>query len=243
VKNLNRLSLLAALLTLSVSVACADTISLGSFATGTTAASLGFNSSQTAMDFAGYTSFPAPPAVAATPAVLSGTASTFALTPTSLWANAIGSSTWVGSAANAGPGGTDPAYGFYQFTTKFTALGGPGYAGTIDLMADDTAEVLLNGVVIIPFGPLGADFNCATSGITCTAGDVFSLTGLTLLSGIDANTLTFVVEQAGNEGSSKDPSGLDFTAAFAAPEPGSLILLGTGLIGGAGFLFVRRRTA
>jgi hypothetical protein len=54
----------------SASFAYADSISLGSFATGTTAASLGFSPSQTAMNFAGFTSFSTPPPVAATPATL-----------------------------------------------------------------------------------------------------------------------------------------------------------------------------
>ena len=180
-KNLSKLAVLGSLLAASASFAFADSISLGSFATNTTAVSLGFSASQTAMNFAGYTSFAAPPAVASTPTLLSGTANSYTLLANGVWAAPTGASTWVGYAANAGPGGTDPGYGYYQFTTEFTALGGT-YNGSIDLMADDTAEVLLNGVVIVPFGALGADTHCASSPASCSAGDIVNLTGITLLS-------------------------------------------------------------
>lgn len=228
-----------AILAASASFACADSISLGSFATGTTASSLGFSSSQTAMTFAGFTAYPSPPAVPSTPPLQSGTAATYMLNPTTVWASPIGNSTWVGYAPTSGPGGSDPAYGYYQFNTSFTAAGGPNYGGTIALMADDTVEVLLNGAVVVPFGALGSDVHCANGTATCTVTDLVSLSGLTLLSGIDANVFTFIVEQAGRQ-DGLDPSGLDFTATLSAPEPGSLILLGTGLLCGAGLVFRRR---
>ena len=243
-KNRSKLPVLGALLALSASFAFADTISLGSFATGITAASLGFSASQTAMNLAGITPFAIPPIVASTPTLLSGTASTFALAPNGVWGTPIGSSTWVGNATNAGPGGIAQGYGYYQYTTLFTAAGGSGYTGSIDVMADDTAEILLNGIVIVPFGSLGSDSVCAASGVTCLTGDLVSLSGLTLLGGNDANMLTFVVEQAGTIGPAGDPTGVDFTAHLVsgiAPEPSGLILLGTGLFGAAGLLLRKRK--
>ncbi|HEY4380968.1 MAG TPA: PEP-CTERM sorting domain-containing protein [Acidobacteriaceae bacterium] len=229
---------LSAVFAASAQFALADTITLGSFATGTTAASLGFSASQTAMNLAGFTAFATPPVVASTPPLQSGTASTFALAPNGTWGAPIGKSTWIGNTAGAGPGGSvSPAFGYYQYNTTFSATGGAGYTGSIDLMADDTAEVLLNGIVVVPFGVLGSDTHCAASGVSCLTGTIVPLTGITLLTGTNANVLTFIVEQAGTMGPPGDPAGLDFTANLASgpvPEPNPLILLGTGLLGVAG---------
>ena len=241
----SRFSALVVALTATASFAFADTISLGSFATGTSAASLGFSSNDTAMNFAGYTAFSSPPPVAVAPPLQNGTASTYALSPAPYWGGPIGSSTWVGYASTAGPGGVQPLYGYYQFNTEFTAFEPSNpYSGSISVMGDDTVEVLLNGSVIVPFGVLGSDARCADAGPNCRATDTVQLSSLMLLGGTDANTLTFIVEQAGVIGPyGGDPSGMDFTANLSAPEPSGLILLGTGLLGAASMLWRRRRIA
>lgn len=223
----------AAVVVFASTYALADTIQLGSYATG--AASMG--DANTALNYAGFN------ATSTTPST--GTGTSFTLSPGSSWGAPVANSTWVGEAANAGPvGTTNPALGYYTFTTTFTALSSGAYSGILSLMADDTAEVLLNGTVLVPFGTLGADTHCASGMPSCTVADNVTLSGLTLLSGANANTLTFVVQQAGNFGSAgTDPSGVDFDAMLvsgAVPEPGTLGLMATGLavIGGA---FLMRR--
>lgn len=238
-KSFLKVSALALALAVSSSLVYADTINFGSFATGASA----MGNTNTAVNFAGFSNLPT---------VSVGVGNSFTLNPgTPVWGGPITNSTWVGSTATSGPVGTvNPTQGFYTYTTNFTAGSTGPYSGSLTLLADDTAEVILNGNVLVPFGALGDDAHCGQQGVSCLVNQTTALNGLTLLQGTNANTLTFVVQQAGTgtAGGTGDPSGLDFQGTLTSaggpsivPEPSTLMLMGTGLFGMAGAMFRRMR--
>ncbi len=237
-KNILKLSALAVALVATATYASAspfppDTIQLGSYATGWS----NMGNANTAMNFAGFDSMSNMPT--------SGVGNSFYENPSNVWSAALPNSTWVGSTSTSGPVGTvNPDFGFYTYTTNFSALM-PYYSGTLSVLADDTTAVYLNGNLLIPAGALGSDTHCADKAPTCGVVDTVSLHGVALNNGEMWNTLTFVVQQAGTGpvGGVGDPSGVDFSASLTSvPEPSTLMMLGTGLLGSAGALFRRMRS-
>jgi hypothetical protein len=166
------------------------------------------------------------------------------------WATAMGGSVWVSNNAQNGPNGTLGANnyygnnnipnGLYTYYDNFTTAGGT-YSGNLSVMADDTTAIYLNGQLVLAAGLVGSDVQCSQNQPNCTAVDTISFgSGTAGFNSNGPNQLEFVVEQTGFVA-----EGLDYTATLSnstVPEPSTLLLFGTGLLGSAGALFRWRRS-
>jgi hypothetical protein len=155
------------------------------------------------------------------------------LTP---WLDAVGGSQWVGPEANTTPsGGVVVPDGIYTYTSTFSLASGFQYGGFIYAMADDTTDVYLNGFLITPAAADIAGTHCTVGTPNCVSLSLYLLPSADFLAG--TNMFRFDVHQ-----DFQNATGLDFEAQIApTPEPSSLLMLGSGLLSGAGLLIRRRR--
>jgi hypothetical protein len=211
----SKLSAVAAVLVLSTTFASADTVQLGSY--GTSSPNLGNQNS--ALVFAGAPT------------------TTFDIGTGGIWTAPVANSSWVSVNPGDCPGcGHVTPIGTQTYTTTFV-LGSnfATYGGSILVMADDTTDVLLNGILVQSFAG-GGNSTCQNQQPNCITPLLVNLPSVDFVSG--TNTLTFDVPET----VLNTANGVDFGGSITStPEPSSLILLGTGLMGSAGALFRRMR--
>lgn len=155
------------------------------------------------------------------------------LHPNSAWAGAFDGSDWISygsTGASGDPGYFAPANGItVTFTTQFV-LSGAINGAYLDVMADDSTSVVLNGHTLIAA--------VTTPGTTCSADPVGCLTstegiftfaelGPYLFDG--TNTLAFGVVQVGAYSFGVDFAG-GIDDAASTPEPATVAIIGGGLV-------------
>jgi PEP-CTERM motif len=228
----SKVSALGAVLVVGTAFASADQIKIGSW--GSTNVNPGV--ANTAMVFTGG---PAP-------VTLNGGA-TSNLNPGGVWGPAdqtYAPSSWVSFNTCSQPGsscigdnGITTIFapnGTYSYTTTFNDIAGETYLVNFGVMADDTLDVLLNGTPVAN-NSVGSpnDDHCESNPPSC----LVPTFGTRSFVGTGHETLTFLVAQVGSQS-----TGFDFDATLTGvPEPSTLMMLGTGLIGAAGTLFRRRK--
>ena len=147
--------------------------------------------------------------------------------PASPWATDPGGAVWI-SFEQTGVGGivlpNDTTLGSPNATFYLTFAGGAGVTGSVTVWADDTAGVYIDGTLLAAPSLDQSTLHDCSTGITCAgAGTTLAFSAPEAM-----NTLEFQVYQVGLA-----EYGLMYDATInypgGVPEPGSYLLLATGL--------------
>lgn len=160
------------------------------------------------------------------------------INPNGSWAGPLAGSNWVSFAST----GSTSAPGFVTvpngtavtFTATFT-LTGTVTSAILNVLADDTASVVVNGIQIFSANLTGPYPTCSAIAIGCLVSTegTFTTSQLAPYLKNGVNTFQFKVYQEGGSSFGLDYAGA-ITTTSTVPEPGTMLLLGTGLLGAVG---------
>ena len=155
------------------------------------------------------------------------------------WAGPFAGSSWVSYTSSGNPSDPDfvqvPNGTAVTFTATFT-LSEAVTTAVLRVLADDTTNVVVNGTEIFPANLTGPYPVCSTTPIGCltsTEGK-FTTSQLAPYLKIGVNTIQFTVYQEGGGSYGLDYAGVINGGTSTVPEPGTILLLGTGLLSAVG---------
>jgi hypothetical protein len=161
----------------------------------------------------------------------------------SAWAAPLGASSWISFTTTGDTSNSNfytvPNNTSVTFEQDFS-LNGTITGAFLDVLADDTTSVVLNGYTLFSANLNGSYPTCSSIDIGCLTSTEGVFTMSQLLPYLNANgnnTLDFTVTQKAGSSFGLDYLGSITTTPTATPEPGTMFLLGAGVLGLAALKF------